>query len=224
MALYSDPRFQALMGQTWRPGGERLTRHGVELCAWPPAALVADVGCGPGGTARLLRTMGYRVLAFDRHVVDQGRAVDVVAAHACALPLPDASLDGVVCECVLSLLPEPERALRESFRVLRPGGRALISDLTALADTSRRDNATGHIETFGAEADPPSCADGAMPPERLSACLVAAGFRLLVVEDHRAALRELAAQLLWRGMACGCRKALGYQLWIVEKNGDANHA
>lgn len=233
MSLYTDPRFQAFMGQTWRPGGERLTRHGVELCAWPPGALVADVGCGPGGTTRLLREMGYRVLGFDRHtkadVRPSGNAGGIrkIAADASALPLASASLDGAVCECVLSLLPEPELAVRELSRVLRGKGRALVSDVTGPNLESRAlvsDVTTDQVTAETTTLPKGSCSDGALDPESVRTWFSKAGLRVLHVEDHRAAMRELAAQLAWRGIPCGCGKPLGYHLWIVEKNGESNHA
>ena len=88
-------------------------------------------------TVMLLENGVSRVTAIDfsTGMLDRGRAklaadapVDVVAADARDLPLPDHSVDGILCGFGLRNVPEVERALAECKRVLRPGGRLVVLD------------------------------------------------------------------------------------------------
>jgi SAM-dependent methyltransferase len=94
-----------------------------------------DVGCGDGAFARELRARGAaRVVGCDidpRMIARAAAGGGVLCAVARAerLPFPDASFDLVTIVTVLAFLPEPERALAEIARVLKPGGRLVVGDL-----------------------------------------------------------------------------------------------
>ena len=57
------------------------------------------------------------------------------------VPLPDASVDIVISNCVINLSTDKPRVIREMFRVLRPGGRIGISDVVAANDLSPAERA-----------------------------------------------------------------------------------
>jgi ubiquinone/menaquinone biosynthesis C-methylase UbiE len=61
-----------------------------------------------------------------KHLRELSRTVELVEASAEQLPMPDGQFDTVVSTLVLCTVPDPLRALREVWRVLRPGGRFLF--------------------------------------------------------------------------------------------------
>ena len=109
---------------------------------------VLDIGCGAGMdlllAARRVGPSG-RAIGIDmtETMRDRARAsavadgltnVEVHRADATALPLPDASVDVVISNGVLNLVPEKDKAFTEIRRVLRPGGRLQLADIVLDAE------------------------------------------------------------------------------------------
>jgi SAM-dependent methyltransferase len=84
---------------------------------------VLDVGSGRSRRYERLFTNATAYLTLD---VDPAGKPDLVGS-AEAIPLPDASVDGVLCTQVLEHVPHPWVAVREMYRVLRPGGCLLLT-------------------------------------------------------------------------------------------------
>lgn len=123
------------------PSIERLRVWALGAGAVGAGETCVDVGSGTGTMTRRLaqlvgptgRVVGIEPNAEMRRVAAEraepaGVSVAFQEGLATALPLPDASVDVVWCERVLQHVPDPQAALHEIARVLRPGGRALVLD------------------------------------------------------------------------------------------------
>src|SRR5207302_4567639 len=73
---------------------------------------------------------------------------ELLQADACALPLADASVDVAVSANLLEHVPDDRRALAESFRILRPGGRAVIVVPVGAGNYDYYDRFLGHERRY----------------------------------------------------------------------------
>ncbi len=101
-------------------------------------SVVADVGTGTGFVIRGLAPLAGKVYGFDespemleeaRRALSRWNNVELREARGDALPLPDASLDAVFANMFLHHAPDPARAIAEMARVLRTGGKLILTDL-----------------------------------------------------------------------------------------------
>jgi len=106
---------------------------------------ILDVACGPGVVTAALAPKAKSVVAFDatQEMLEKARArcakaglanVSFRQGNAEALPFGDGEFDGVVTRLAVHHFAEPQRAFDEMFRVLRPGGTAVIVDVVASED------------------------------------------------------------------------------------------
>jgi ubiquinone/menaquinone biosynthesis C-methylase UbiE len=157
-----------------------------------PGETVVDLGCG-GGLDVLLAAgkvgptgkavgvdMTQEMIELARRNATQA-GVGNVEFHLSTidrLPLPDASVDCVISNCVINLAPDKKAVFREMFRILRPGGRVAVSDI-ALKRPLPNELARDVMAYVG-------CIAGAVSPEEYERDLRAAGFETVeVVDTHK---------------------------------------
>jgi len=176
--LYGCGRLADFEGAPLRPGGLALTEELIALAGFRPGDRVADVGCGLGASTRLLDERGVRAVGVDEDVEGRkaGGAWALIAADAARLPFADACLDGVLAECVLSVLPDRAAALAEWARLLKAGGSLAVSDVYA-----RAGDGTARIGTR----------------ESLTGAVAAAGLRVERFEDRSEALKRFVAEFIF---------------------------
>lgn len=110
----------------------------------PVGATVVDIGCGAGMDLLLAarhvgpsgRAIGIDMTEAMRNRANEGamrsglKHVEVRSGDATSLPVDNASVDVIISNGVLNLVPEKERAIAEMVRILKSGGRIQIGDIT----------------------------------------------------------------------------------------------
>ncbi len=124
------------------PGGEEHTRHMLELAAIPAGGRILDLGAGAGESLRLLRSLGYRAEGVDL----APRSREVQQGDLLRAPYPAESFDGLLSQCAFFLSGDVTAAFRESFRLLKPGGALLFSDVCFEEPVPLAEAAGFHVE------------------------------------------------------------------------------
>jgi len=107
----------------------QVNDHVLDAVATGPGVSVLDVACGPGwlSAAAVQRGAVVTALDFAENMVAIARLrcpeADIHNADAENLPFPAGRFDAVVCNLGILHLPNPDRAIAEAYRVLKPGGR-----------------------------------------------------------------------------------------------------
>ena len=160
------------------------------LAELKPGELVLDLGSGAGLdvliSARRVTPFGH---AYGVDMTDEMLALanankakagvtnaTFLKGSIESVPLPDASVDVVISNCVINLAEDKGAVLQEAFRVLRPGGRFAVADMVELEPLS-----TDQKKRLDSWA---GCISGTIPIEQYREALVAAGFDEPEFEVH----------------------------------------
>jgi SAM-dependent methyltransferase len=206
----------------------------METARFAERSRILDIGSGCGKTVEYLEeALHMQAMGID---ISEKLAVkaknlnsklEIVIGDACQLPCADASMDGIICECVFNLIEDRPLALAQMNRVLNTSGKLVISDLylrEKKGDFSGLPLAT--------------CINGITARENVIQEITAAGFRLIDWQDETNTYKEFIAGLImqygsmsifWESLAGSCEKAcaiqnslrnvrIGYYLSVWEKS------
>jgi len=172
------------------------------LAELKPGEVVLDLGSG-GGIDVLLSAsrVGATGKAYGLDMTDemlalarenQRRAgvtnVEFLKGEIESIPLPDASVDVIISNCVINLAADKDQVLREALRVLRPGGRLAISDIVVRGDVP--------VEVRRSMELWAGCIAGALEEGEYASKLSAAGFTDVSLEPTRVYRVEDAREFL----------------------------
>ena len=150
-----------------------------------PGETVVDLGCGAGAdvcVAALLVGAQGRIIGVDLTLamVEKARTnstlagftnIEIYEADIAGLPCPDACAHVVISNGAINLSPQKACALKEAFRVLKPGGRLYIADIVLEAETQKAESTAGYSSSSWA-----NCVAGALTPSCFLQMLTKAGF------------------------------------------------
>lgn len=92
------------------------------------------------------------------------------------LPVEDNTIDVIISNCVINLVPDKEKAFKEAFRVLRPGGRLMVSDIVLLKELPEfiKDSVEAYV----------GCVSGAVMKDNYLNAMRSAGFQdVRIIEE-----------------------------------------
>jgi SAM-dependent methyltransferase len=178
----------------------------LAIASLSPGQTVLDLGSGGGLDAFLAAqavTPAGRVIGVDMtpQMISRARLyqerggytnVEFRLGEIEHLPVADGSVDVIISNCVINLSPDKPQVIRESFRVLKPGGRLTISDIVALdklPDEIRR-NFELHV----------GCVAGAATIRELEKWLKQAGFEGIKIRPKRESRRVLKELFPGKGL------------------------
>jgi arsenite methyltransferase len=210
--LYESEIVARLLGDSFHPGGVALTERLGELLALTPDSRVLDAACGKGTSAIVLaQRFGCSAVGVDLSQQNVAQAtgdadrlgltgrVTFEVGDAERLPVDTNSVEAIICECAFCTFPDKRAAAHEFARVLIPGGRVGLSDIT---------RAPGPAADLADLTAWVACLADACPADAYAGRLSEAGFVDVVVETHDSVLLEMIRNIGGRLFAVDVLKRL----------------
>lgn len=195
-SVYESEDIRNIAGDTIRPGGLILTKKALDICKFEDKARVLDVGCGVGTTAAYLKNeYNLDAVGIDpsKKLLEEARIkhseVEFYEGTGEKISFDSRTMEGVFCECTLSLMSSREKAIEEIFRVLKKDGYLIISDVYAREPSYIPKLNISNIN---------SCIRGVHDIEDLKTILKEKGFEIKYFNDCTDYLKQMMVEIIFR--------------------------
>jgi arsenite methyltransferase len=196
--LHDSCIFDQLMGDILRPGDMALTARLAEIAGIERNHSVLDIGCGKGMTTTFLASkydvhivgidLSNEMVSFCRSKTgeeDSAKRLSFLVGEGESLPFRDSAFDIVITESAFSLLPDKELAARDIQRVLKSGGRLIMSDFILRGTVDKE---------LQMKINFPCCMSGALQLEEYIQLFESIGFKSHYIEDRSEELKKVGYQ------------------------------
>lgn len=187
--LYESKHIRSVCGDTIRPGGYDLTRRAVERCGVAKGQRLLDIGCGNGASMAFIReNYNMAVLGIDsseKMILEGGKrspSLPFFLGDAGHLSIQNNSIDIALTECCMSHFADDLAVLKEIYRVLKPSGHLIVTDMYA-RKSDLGDRAVHQATRLRTETD-------------ILRRIGAVGYKPVVWEDHTRELMQLTVDII----------------------------
>ena len=208
--FYEQDWVQTILGDSFHPGGIDLTKRLINSLNIKKGDRVLDVACGMGTTTLLVDEQfesSVTGVDFSEHNIERAQEIassknasaEFKVGDAMNLPLEDASVDHLICECAVSTFVDQPAAVNDFYRVLKSGGTLAISDMVLNGALPSK------LEKLLA---PWTCLASAKSAAGYQQLLLDAGFVVTSYSDESQSLLDLVLDLKKKLLVAGLGKTL----------------